>query len=201
VLALATPAAADAKVDWAKGLVIAEGIGIADRHAPNPSVALGTSRRPAEDAARAQLRARVMTLALASGGKVLDHAKDAAVKERLERAIEEAFALAAEPGTDGSWNVTMAVPIEAVRQAITGPRKLPEHGDEGPAVVVIDSVAAAPAVGWTVDGLQAATLWVTDVPDYAKTAARVHGRAGASNISVSGMKGSTSTLFVIVRAR
>jgi hypothetical protein len=200
-LALATHASADAKVDWAKGLVTAEGIGIADRHAPNPSVALGTSRRPAEDAARAQIRAKVMTLALATGGKVKDHEKDVAIESRLERAIGDAFAVAAEPDTDGSWKVTMAVPIEAVRQAIAGPRTLTEHGDDGPGVVVIDGVTAAPAVGWTVGGLEAATVWVPDLPEYAKAAPHAHGRTKAGNIEVSGMQGGAATLFVIVRAR
>src|ERR1043165_7863637 len=44
-----------ARVDWAAGLVIAGGTGIADRHAPSPAVALGTSRRGAEDDARQRI--------------------------------------------------------------------------------------------------------------------------------------------------
>jgi hypothetical protein len=198
VLALATSAHADAKVDWGRGLVIAEGIGIADRHAPNPSVARGTSRRPAEDAARTEIRAKVMTLPLAGGGKVADKAKDAAVKERLERAIADAFALAAEPDTDGSWKVTMAVPIEAVRQAITGPRALPAPGDAGVPIVVVEGVSAAPAVGWTVGGLDAASIWVTELPSYAKASPHVRGKAKGGTIEVAGMQGTAATLFVIV---
>src|SRR5881396_2317502 len=128
-------AADDVRVDWASGLVIADGLGIADRHAPSPAVARGTARRPAEDAAKKRLRAHVLDLPLATGGKVGDHVGDAAVKARLDHAIEAAFALAAEPETDGAWHVTMAVPIEAVRQAIAGPRAWPAAGDADPPVV------------------------------------------------------------------
>ncbi len=55
IAALTSSARADVAVDWAKGLVTANGVGIADRHAPNPAVARGTSRRGAEDAARKKL--------------------------------------------------------------------------------------------------------------------------------------------------
>src|SRR5688572_10692987 len=85
ILALHGTAAGDAaRVDWSRGLVIADGVGVADRHAPNPAVARGTSRRDAEDAARKVLEGKLGDLPLAGGGTVSARAKlDAAVKERL----------------------------------------------------------------------------------------------------------------------
>ena len=117
----ATAAAEPPKVDWARGLVIADAVGVADRHAPNPAVARGTSRRGAEDAARKILAAEVAKLPVAGGGKVADKAKDVQVKARLDAAIATAIALDADPETDGAWHVTMAVPIEAVRLALDSP--------------------------------------------------------------------------------
>ena len=48
--------------------------------------------------------------------------------------------LAAEPETDGSWTVTLAVPIEAVREAMTGRRKLAPGGDADDPAVIVDGV-------------------------------------------------------------
>jgi hypothetical protein len=192
--------AAPASVDWARGLVIADGIGLADRHAPNPAVARGTSRRVAEDAARKVLAAKCAQLPLASGGKVGDAAKDAAVKERLARAVANAVTLAADPETDGSWRVTMAVAVEAVRQAIDGPRIATE--DKGPPVVVVEGVAAKPAVGWTVGGDAAATVWVASPPAWAKDAPHVKAKAAkAGAIEVDGIDATSATLFVILTKR
>ena len=92
----------------------------------------------------------------------------------------------------------MAVPIEAVRQAIAGPRDVPEAGDPGPAVVVVDGVTAKPAVGWTVGGIAGATLWTKDVPDWARDAPHVHATAARRGaIEVDAMPGGPATLFVI----
>jgi len=93
LLATTTTARADAKVDWATGLVTADGVGIADRHAPSPAVARGTSRRGAEEAAKRALAAKIATLPLAIGGTV---------GERAKAAVDGAFAIAAEPETDGA---------------------------------------------------------------------------------------------------
>ncbi|HUJ62027.1 MAG TPA: hypothetical protein VLX92_26155 [Kofleriaceae bacterium] len=201
IAALAGAARAEVKVDWAAGLVTADGLGVADRHAPSPAVARGTSRRAAEDRARHALREAIDALPVAGGGKVGARAKDAAVKARLDRAIEAAFATFAEPETDGAWRVTMAVPIEAVRQAIAGPRRLPEAGDAGPPVIVIDGVTASPAVGTTVAGRDVATVWVTEPPAYARDAPHVRGHATAGAIALDGMQGTAATLYVIVTAK
>ena len=195
---LATSAgAAPPKVDWARGLVIADGVGLADRHAPNPAVARGTSRRAAEDAARKALAAKLPDLPVAAGGKVGAQTGDATVKDRLARAVAHAIVLAADPETDGSWRVTMAVPLEAVRQALTGPRTATE--DTGPRVIVVEGVRAKPAVGYKLGALEAPTLWVDAAPAWAKDAPRVKAKsAKAGVIDVDGTDATPATLFLII---
>jgi hypothetical protein len=188
VAGFATAARADApKIDWARGLVIADGVGVADRHAPNPAVARGTSRRGAEDAARKVLAAKVGELPVAGGGKVADKAKkDAAVKARLDAAVAAAVTLDAEPETDGAWRVTMAVPIEAVRQALEGgARVLGADGDTGTIVAVLEGMKGKPAVG----AIDAPAIWVTELPAWAKDAPKVEAK---------GLKPAAQTLYVIV---
>lgn len=199
------PARADAAppvVDWARGLVTAEGIGLANRHAPNPAVARGTSRREAEAAARKLLASKVATLPLAAGGTVADKAKDKAVAERIARAVANAVVVAADPETDGAWRVTLGVPVEAVRQAIDGPRTLAVGAaDQGPPVVLVEGAKATPAVGWTINGTGAAVLWVTAdaLPAWAKAAPRVTAKsAKAGAIEVGGTDTTAATLFVII---
>jgi hypothetical protein len=182
--------------------VIADGIGLADRHAPNPAVARGTSRRDAEDAARKVLGGKLGELPLASGGTVASRAKsDKAIKERLDRAVAAAILLTADPETDGAWRVTMAVPIEAVRLALIGPRVATE--DKGPQVIVVEGVSAKPAVGWEVGkpgaSLAAPTLWVADVPTWAQTAPRVKATSAKGGVIDADQSGGTvATLYVIV---
>ena len=202
-------ARADVAVDWAKGVVTAEGIGIADRHAPNPAVARGTSRRGAEETARVQLARGLGALPVASGGTVADKAKDAATRARIDRAVAQAVAIAAQPETDGAWKVTMAVPIEAIRQAIEdGPRHVATNGDGAEpaepaepgssATVVVEGATAKPAIGWAVGTAHVATLWVKDVPAWAKDAPHVTStRAKDGKLDV-GSVGNAATLYVIV---
>lgn len=201
--ALAATARADTRVDWAAGRVTATGVGLADRHAPNPAVARGPARRKADDAAKARLARALPALPLATGGTLADKLGDPAVKARLDRAIASAIAVESETEleTDGSWRVTLAVPIEAVRQALTGPRALPADGDAKapPPVVIVEGVTVKPAVGYTVGGLPAPTLWVAKVPAWAKDAPRVKATgAKAGAIDASAGPGSAATLFVIV---
>jgi hypothetical protein len=178
---VALTANARADVDWARGLVTAEGIGIADRHAPNPAVARGTSRRGAEDAAKTQLAKLVLVVPVAAGGTVGDAAKDGAVKTRVARAVEHAIAVAAEPETDGAWRVTMAVPIEALRQAVQGGARAVTN-DTAPAVVVVDGATGKPAIA------AQPTIWVKALPAWAKNAPHVK----------AGTVGDPATLYVIV---
>jgi hypothetical protein len=197
LVVLASSARAD--VDWGKGLVTADGLGIADRHAPSPATARGTSRRVAEDAGRRVLAAKIAELPLARGGTVGAAAKDPAIKAKLDAAVAAAYAVAAEPETDGAWRVTMAVPIEAVRQAIDGARELPPSGDSGPPIVVIDGAAKAkPAVGWTVGGVHAATVWVGSVPAWAQAAPHATAtKVDHGAIELAGSAAAPAALFVI----
>jgi len=198
VVLVTARASADAKVDWARALVIADGIGVADRHAPSPAVARGTSRRAAEDAAKKQIAAKLAELPVAAGGRV-GEAKDGDRKARLARAIDDAITLAAEPETDGAWRVTMAVPIEGIRQAMAGPREVGADGDHGPQVVVVEGVNAKPAVGWKIGALEAPTLWVSAIPDWARSAPHAKAKsAKAGVIDVPGSDATAATLFVIV---
>jgi hypothetical protein len=188
-----------ARVDWAAGRVTAGGTGIADRHAPSPAVALGTSRRGALDAARQRIAVRLGALPLATGGTLATRLADGAIKARVDAAVDAAIVLAAEPETDGSWHVTLAVPLEAIRLAIAEPRALAPAGDAGPPVVVVEGVAARPAIGWTVGGAGAATLWVKEVPEWARGAPRVKARsARAGAIAVDATPGTAATLYVLV---
>jgi hypothetical protein len=176
---LALARTASAEVDWANGLVTANGVGVADRHAPNPAVARGTSRRTAEDAAKRAIAAQLPPLPLASGGTLADKLTPA-IQSRIDRAIASALTVSAEPQTDGSWHVTLAVPIEAIRLAVTGPRPLPPTGDADPPIVIVDS-PSKPALG------SAPTLWVKQLPPWAKDAP--HAKQPTP---------STSTLFLIL---
>jgi hypothetical protein len=71
-------------------------------------------------------------------------------------------------------------------------------GDDGPPVVVLDGVAAKPAVGWTIGGAGRATLWVKDLPEWAKGAPRIKARsAKAGSITVDSTPGTAATLYLI----
>jgi len=187
-----------ARIDWAAGRVTAGGIGIADRHAPSPAVALGTSRRGADEAAKRRIAAKLGSLPLAAGGTLADKLADHALKTRIDAAVEAAITVAAEPETDGSWHVTLAVPIEAIRLAFDEPRGLPPAGDTGPPIVVVEGVSAKPAIGWTVGGAAAATLWVKEVPAWAKDAPRVPARSAKAGAIDVDAHGTAATLYVLV---
>jgi hypothetical protein len=72
-------------------------------------------------------------------------------------------------------------------------------GDRGPAAVIVDGVTASPAVGWTVGGVAAATLWVKAAPAWAKDAPHVKARGvKAGAIDADATADSAATVFVIV---
>lgn len=197
VAVLATSAQAD--VDWATGMVEGRGVGVANRAAPNPATARGPARRAAEDAARVRLREQVSALPVAGGGTVGTQAKDKAVMARVEQAIADAIEVSAEPETDGSWIVKLAVPTEAIRQALAGPRGFDiATDDDGPAVVIVEGATATPAVGWKVGALDAAVIFVKDVPAWAKGAPKVKATGTGKGVIELAATGSASTLFVVV---
>jgi len=187
-----------ARIDWAAGRVTAGGTGIADRHAPSPAVALGTSRRGADEAARQRIAGKLGALPLAAGGTLADKLASAAIKARIDAAVEAAITVSAEPETDGSWHVKLAVPLEAIRLALGEPRALPAAGDRGPPIVIVEGVAARPAIGWAVGGAAAATLWVKDVPAWAKDAPRAKARSAKAGAIDVDAPGTAATLYVLV---
>jgi hypothetical protein len=195
---IALVATAEADVDWGKGLVTAPGIGLADRQAPNPAVARGPSRRRAEEAARVALANQLPALALAGGGTLAARLSDPAIKARVDAAVAGAFSVSAEPETDGSWTVTMAVPIEALRQALTAPRAI-TASDAGPAVAIVEGVSATPAIGYTIGGLAAATVFLKEPPAWAKGAPKIKAKSVKGDaIDADVGKATAATLFVIV---
>lgn len=198
IVLAATTTVARADVDWAKGLVTAEGIGVANRAAPTPAAARGPARRLAEEAAKKQLAAQLGGLPLATGGKLEVKLKDAAVKAEVERAVANALVVSADPETDGSWRVTMGVPIEALRQALTGGPRTIAGADDAPAVIVVDGASVKPAIGYQLGALAAPVVFVKDVPAWAKDAPRVKAKgAKAGVIDVAATKATAATLFVI----
>ncbi|MCW5809143.1 MAG: hypothetical protein KIT31_42710, partial [Deltaproteobacteria bacterium] len=151
-------------------------------------------------AARQRLTTGIGTVPLAAGGTLADKLADPTVKARVEGAVAAALVVDATPETDGSWTVTMGVPLEALRQALAGPRTLGAAADDGPPIVILDGVTAAPGLGITVDKLAAPTLWVKDVPAWAKSAPRVKATSATGGaITTPGTKATASTLFVMVR--
>ena len=194
-----TARADDATIDWARGVITAGGVGIADRHAPSPAAARGPARRAAEDAARKRLAAALPALPLATGGTLRAKLSDPQVEARVARAVADAIAVEAEPETDGSWRVVMAVPLEAVRQAVAGPRPLERDDGAGPAIVIVEGAAGKPAVGWKIGALAAPTLWVKDVPAWAKDARRIKAKSShRGQLELAEAAGSASTLFVVI---
>ncbi len=188
---------ARADVDWERGLVTATGLGIADRHAPSPAAARGPARRRAEEAARASLAKALPKLPLARGG-TLGAKLDKAHRTKLAAAVAAARTIESTPETDGSWNVTLAVPIEAVRQVLAGRRTL-AGSDDDPPIVVVEGVTAKPAVGYTIGKVAGASLWVKTPPAWAKDAPRVEAkRVRAGRIEIARPIGGPSTLFVLV---
>ncbi|MBA3392363.1 MAG: hypothetical protein H0T89_06950, partial [Deltaproteobacteria bacterium] len=164
------------------------------------AAARGPARRLAEDAAKKRLAAQLPALPLADGGKLETRLGDPAVKAAVDRAVANALAVTAELETDGSWKVTMAVPVEAIRQALAGSaRVLGADPDAGPAVVIVDNAAAKPAVGYKLGALAAATVFVKDVPAWAKGAPRLKAKGSkAGVIDVAPGRATEATLFVIV---
>ena len=193
------PTAGHADIDWSKGLVTAPGVGLADRQAPNPAVARGPARRRAEDAARAALAAQLPAVPLAGGGTLKDKLGDAAIKARVDAAVAAAFVIAADPETDGSWKVTMGLGLDAIRQAIAGGARPVASSDDAPPAAILEGAAVTPAVGYTVGGVAAATVFVTEVPAWAKGAPKLKAKAvrGAA-IDADIGKATAATLFVIV---
>jgi len=132
-----------ATVDWSRGVVIARGVGPADRHAPSPAVARDAAQVRAESAARAAL------------DKAAHALPGVTKKVELGAAVRGAVVTSLDLDTDGSATVVMELPIEAVRVAMNGARRGDVNGEEAEEVVVIDATGVKglkPMVGLGVRG-------------------------------------------------
>jgi hypothetical protein len=175
-----TTKVAGVDVDWTRGVAIAHAVAPADRRAPSPAVARSGARRAAEDRGRGMLAATARALPWAAGGTVgdaVDERGDAG-KAALERVVARAAVTAADYLTDGSVRVTMALPIEAVRQAIDGAREVAAgaavDGDAVTAVVVdARGVKVPAAVGLAIGDERGAVVVAHARPSAAVLGSRV----------------------------
>ena len=153
-----TSTVAGATVDWSHGVITARGVGPADRHAPSPAVARDAARVRAENAARAARTAAAKQLPGVEPRALADDA--------LARAVARATVASMDLGTDGSVTVSLALPVEAVRVAIAGPRRAePATGDAPPAVIVdATALAVTPALGLAIGGWTGPVLFVDAAP-------------------------------------
>jgi hypothetical protein len=195
-------------IDWSAGALRAKGVGPADRHAPSPTVARVGARRAAEQQARAKLLAAARALPFAAGGTIGDAIdRDEAAAARLAREVELAPVVVAELGTDGSARVTIALGVEAVRQAIAGPRGVAGGGGAA-TVYVIDASRVkpppAPAVGIALDvggaRWDGPIVWVRERGDNADAVAGTASAATGGVLTVSGMSSAppAGALVVVV---
>lgn len=136
-------ARADARgrvVDWSAGELRARGLGVADRRAPSPATARDAARGRALADAHRQLADAARALPWAGGGTLGDRVDD----RRLLELAARARVRHAEPLVDGSWRLELALPLEVLRQAVTGPRALALDEPSPPASAASPSPAAAP---------------------------------------------------------
>jgi hypothetical protein len=147
-----------ATVDWSRGVITARGVGPADRHAPSPAVARDAARVRAEDAARKALAAAAKQLPGVEAGALAD--------DKLARAVARATVATMDLGTDGSVTISLALPVEAVRVAIAGPRRAePSAGDAPPAMIVdATKLTVAPRVGLAIAAWTGPVLFVDAAP-------------------------------------
>ncbi|MEZ4360166.1 MAG: hypothetical protein R3B48_08295 [Kofleriaceae bacterium] len=195
-------------VDWSAGLLLASGLGVADRHAPSPEVARPAARERAIAEATRALIAAARLLPVA-GGRPLGELVD---EPALARAAASASILSADPLVDGSWRVQLGLPLERLRQAAQGARAAPDEGDRGiPLLVVRAPATVTPQLGLAI-GDQAtrwrgATLWAKGDPAGVPLSAAALGKApsvkveevDADGLRISKVRGvSDATLFVVV---
>jgi hypothetical protein len=145
-----------AAVDWSDGTITAKGVGPADRHAPAPAVARDAALAHAKAAAAKTLVAAAKALPGAHG---LD---DAALVDAASRATITTMDL----GTDGSVTVQLAIPIEAVRVAIAGPRATAPSVDPPAPVVIVDAtkLKLKPQLGLAIGAWTGQVLFVDAMP-------------------------------------
>ena len=115
------------EIDWNAGVIRATGAGAADIRAPNAEIARVGATRQARKDATARLVEAAIDLAKADG----------AAKKRIAAAAERVRDVGATYSTDGSVRLTAALPLEAVRLAVTPSTDVPKAG--GPTAVLVEA--------------------------------------------------------------
>src|SRR5689334_15712276 len=129
--ALVRPRPDRVEVRWTDARLEAVGAGAADIRAPNADVARVGATRVALEAARARLAKAAADLPVAGGGTVGDRLKaDADARARLDAAVARAVDASARYSSDGSVELTVALPLEAVRVALAPPSDPPAASDD-----------------------------------------------------------------------
>jgi hypothetical protein len=131
-----------ATVDWTRGMIVATGVGLADRHAPAPAVARAASRRRADDAGRRVVAAALKEIAWYGADPV-------PLAGNAPWIASRAVVIDASLEPDGSWRVTTGLPIEAIRTKLAGPRTLAADGDgaKAPTAFVVELKKADVVLG------------------------------------------------------
>jgi hypothetical protein len=166
------------EIDWSAGRIRAVGAGAADLRAPGPEVArIGAERRARQDAAaRLVEAARALRWTTGTVGEAID--ADPAAKQRLEAAAERLADVDVRHFSDGSVEVTLALPLEAVRSALAPPPR-PASSEGAPTAIVVDArkARAAPLLGVSLvagaDRYAGPAIWLRDL-----AAAKKDPRAG-----------------------
>ncbi len=139
------------RVDWSRGMVIATAAAAADLRAPSPPVARVGAMRRARQRARALLSQRVAQLPVGSRTVTAHRAADRTVAARLDEALDHLLDLEVRHASDGSVVLSAGLPLQAVRVALGGMRRL-EPGKTPVAnfatAVIVDarSVLSAPSL-------------------------------------------------------
>ncbi len=136
------------EVNWSRGMLVVTGASAADVRAPTPEVARIRAERRAREQARARLLAQARTVTWAGGDTVGDQIDAApAAAARLARAVDRARDEDVDYSSDGSVVVRLALPLEAVRLAVTGAAEPPVDAAGVTAIIVDAPDLAAPRLG------------------------------------------------------
>ncbi|MBP9085237.1 MAG: hypothetical protein KBG15_03925 [Kofleriaceae bacterium] len=154
-------------IDWSAGLMVAKGLGLADRRAPAPDVARAAARSRGVAQARQRMSDALLLVPWADGKGSAAQLTSA----QLATLVDMATLRAAQPQTDGGWQIELQLSLEVLRQAVRGNRKLPVAGDDvARSEIALDArkLRLRPTVGLQInDGgttVECATRWVTSWP-------------------------------------
>jgi hypothetical protein len=174
-----TVTVAGARLDWAKGHLVATGAAAAALRAPGPDVARVGAERAARTRALATLSRAVLAVPVASGGTVQDLVgQDPAKARRLTAAVERARTIDTSYASDGSAQVVVALPLEGVRLALW-PAPTPTADPQAPTVIVVDAQALKLRVGVGLElGAGAAAARLPTLFVFSPEAATADARAG-----------------------